>query len=164
MVKREKTKSYDSGILVNQEVGPILESINKYISGFGDNKPKSITLNTYDWAIMDLSLRQSTANVGSLHNYSFNDLIVLCEDGECYCHYFLASQDTRDIVKTINNYLEVMNERLPLSLPIDPVAKNILNSRFDNFFNNKINLDSNPQLAVQIIRVAGQELYKTNYA
>ena len=160
----QKPTEYWHGTLVHQEVGPVLETINTYISQFGDKKPESITLNPYEWAIMDLTLRQATGNTGGLHTHGYNDLIVHCKSGRCYCHHFLDDPEVREIVKTLNNYMEAMGSKVPTNLPIDATARQKLNNRFEYFFEGAFNLDSKPQLAAHIIRVAGQELYKTNYA
>lgn len=159
-----KPTEYGHGTLVHQEAGPVLETINTYISQFGEKKPKSITLNPYEWAVMDLTLRQATGNTGSLHTHGYNDLIVHCKSDRCYCHHFLDDPEIREIVKVLNNYLETMGNKAPDNLPIDETAKQKLNNRFEYFFEGAFNLDSKPHLAVQIIRVTGQELYKTNYA
>ena len=158
-----KSIEYGHGTLVHQEVAPVLEAINTYLSQFGDKKPKSITLNPYEWAVMDLSLRQATSNTGSLHTYIYNDLIIRCKSDRCYCHHFLNDPEVREIVKDLNNYLEIMGNKAPPNLPIDETARKKLNNRFEYFFDGAFNLDSKPYMAAQIIRITCQELYKTIY-
>lgn len=152
------------GTLVHQEVKAVLETVDTYLSQFGDKKPEAITLNPYEWAVMDLTLRQSTENTGSLHTHGYNDLRINCKANRCYCHHFLDDPEVREIVKTLNNYLEIMGNKAPTNLPIDTAARQKLNNRFEYFFDGMFNLDSKPHLAIQIIRVTSQELYKANYA
>lgn len=161
-INTSKTTRYGYGTLVHQEVKAVLDTVDTYLSQFGDKKPESITLNPFEWAVMDLTLRQSTGNTESLHTHGYNDLRINCKANRCYCHHFLDDPEVRGIVKTLNNYLEIMGNKAPTNLPIDDAARQKLNNRFEYFFDGAFNLDSKPHLAVQIIRVTGQVLYKSN--
>ena len=156
------------GTHVPNEVEAVFKKIDNYLENFGDNKPKSITLKPYDWALIDLSLRNASDNLCSLHTHGWNnltaDVVIECQADRCYCHRFLDDPEIREIVKTVSNYLDAMVNKIPQSLPIDPETKQKLNNRFNYFFDEAFNLDTNPNLAIQVIRVAGKELYKTNYA
>jgi len=159
-----KSNEFGHGILVHQEVKAVTDIIETYLSQFGDKKPESITLNPYEWAVLDLTLRQATDNIGNLHIMSYNDLRVYCKSDRCYCHHFLDDPEVREIVKALKNYIDVMGDKAPNNIPIDSTARQKLNNRFEYFFDSAFNLDSKPHLASQIIRVTGKELYKTNYA
>ncbi len=163
-INTSEITEYAHGTLVHQEIKSVLDTIDTYISQFGDKKPESITLNPYEWTVMDLTLRQSTGNTGSLHTHGYNDLRINCKPNLCYCHHFLDDPEVREIVKTLNNYLETMGNKAPTNLPIDDTARQKLNNRFEYFFDGAFNLDSKPHLALQIIKVTSQELYKTNNA
>jgi len=158
-----KTIEYGHGTVVHQEVRSVLDTVDTYLSQFGDKKPESITLYPYEWALMDLALRQSTDNICGLHTHDYNGLRINCKSERCYCHHFLDDLEVREIVKTFNNYLEAMGSKTLINLPIDDAARQKLNNRFEYFFDGAFNLDSKPHLASHIIRVTGKELYKSNY-
>jgi hypothetical protein len=166
--KEQNVSGFGHGTLVPNEVEAVFNKIDNYLVNFGDNKPETITLSPYEWALVDLSIRKTSDNLCTLHTHGWNnhsaEVALKCQADRCYCHRFLDDPEVREIAKTINNYLEAMGNNIPTSIPIEPEAKTKLNNRFNYFFDDAFNLDTNPNLAIQMIRVAGNELYKINNA
>lgn len=157
------THAYDRGTLVHQEVGEVLDKVNAYLAHFGDKKPESITLNPYEWAVMDLCLRQATSNTATLHTHTHNDVIIRCKAGRCYCHNFL-SRSLVSVAKAISHHLATTGNDAPDELPIDAESRNALNAHFRYFFDGAFDLDSKPRLALHVLRVTTLEFQKAQEA
>jgi hypothetical protein len=160
--------SFDHATLVPQEVNGVFDTINNYLSHFSDNKPDSIVLDTYEWAVMDICLRLASNNIAGLHTHALHpnetqSLVLLCKDDMCYCHHFAYGGGVFEIVRDISNYMDIVKNKPPGQMQIYTSARIQLKHRFDAFFGGKLDLDKNINLALKVIRFAGKEIYKADH-
>lgn len=157
--------NFDSAIFVPQEVDGVIDTINNYLSHFPDNKPDSIVLGAYEWAVMDICMRMSSNNHASLHTHLWctpenHSVALMPKDEFCYCHRLVDDPEVCQIVRDMSNYMDNQRIRPDSEMVIYKVARQKLNYRFNYFFNGKLDLDTNPDIALKVIKYAGIELYR----
>ena len=157
--------SFYHATLVPQEVDGIIETINNYLSQFSENKPDSIVLDTYEWAVMDICMRMSSDNHASLHTHIWcnpdnHSVALIPKNEQCYCHRFVDDPVIREIVRDMSNYMDSQKNQPDREIKIYQIARMRLNNRFNTFFDGELDLDKNPNIALKIIEYTGIEMYR----
>ena len=136
---------------VSTEIIKAYTQLDRYVNLIELPNRKSITIEPYDWAILDLALRRLSEEYLNLHLAPFKGSGLKCRNDLCYCHSLLNSPSLKQIAREIYEYSKQLTNGISTLPTLDRGTKTALDGRLSCMYGDLLSTETNPTLVLDIL-------------